>query len=92
MPYQRLAASVLDKWRDVERRLADCPPGSDAAEDLQAEAAALRDEYQRLIAAAIEAHRPVPPPFPDPAATSAASPAPSTLLSRLTETAEPGLS
>ena len=87
MPYQRLAASVLDKWREVERRLAECPPGSDAAEDLQAEAATLRDEYQRLIAAAIEAHRPVPPPFPgEPTEAS-----PSIALSILTEAAEPGL-
>jgi hypothetical protein len=92
LPYQRLAASVLDKWREVERRLADCPPGSDAAEDLQAEAAALRDEYQRLIAAAIEAHRPVPPPFPDHATAPDPTPSPSNLLARLTETAEPGLS
>ena len=87
MPYQRLAASVLDKWREVERRLAECPPGSDAAEDLQAEAATLRDEYQRLIAAAIEAHRPVPPPFPG----HPSNDSPPIALSILAETPEPGL-
>jgi hypothetical protein len=32
---------------------------------LKAEATRLRDEYQALIRAALEANRPVPPPFPE---------------------------
>ena len=64
MPYQREAVIVLAMWRDVERELANATPGSPEAEDLEADAARLRDEYQRLVAAAQEHHRPVPPPFP----------------------------
>jgi hypothetical protein len=64
MPYERRARSVLAQWRDVERALAQEEPGSPEAERLQAEAMRLRDEYRDLVAAAREAHRPVPPPFP----------------------------
>jgi hypothetical protein len=65
MPYQREAEIVLALWRDVERELASAPPGSHRAEELEADAARLRDEYQRLIQAAREHHRPEPPPLPD---------------------------
>jgi hypothetical protein len=65
VPYQREAAIVLEMWRDVERVLNAVTPGSDEEEELRAEAARLRDEYQRLVALAIEQHRPVPPPFPE---------------------------
>jgi hypothetical protein len=65
VPYQREAEIVLAMWREVERDLDKAPPGSPEAEGLQAEAARLRDEYQRLVDAAIEHHRPVPPPLPD---------------------------
>ena len=65
MPYQREALIVLAMWRDVERELASADPGSHEAEDLEAEAARLRDEYQRLIEAARAHHRPEPPPLPD---------------------------
>ena len=64
MPYQREAIIVLDKWRAVERVLAQMAPGSDEEEELRAEALRLRDEYQRLIALALQHDRPVPPPFP----------------------------
>lgn len=64
MPYQREAAIVLEMWREVERALQTAVTGTDEAESLQADAARLRDEYQRLIEAAAAHHRPVPPPFP----------------------------
>lgn len=64
MPYQREAAIVLEMWRDVERKLAGVPIDSEEAEELQAEAARLRNEYQRLIDEATKYHRPVPPPLP----------------------------
>ena len=65
MPYQREAVIVLTMWREVERALESVDRGSPEAEDLQADAARLRDEYQRLIQAAIEHHRPEPPPWPN---------------------------
>jgi hypothetical protein len=64
VPYQREAAIVLEMWREVERTLARVPAGGDEAEELQAEAARLRNEYQRLIDEATKYHRPVPPPMP----------------------------
>jgi hypothetical protein len=67
VPYQREAEIVLAAWRDVERQLEALADGSPEAEDLQADAARLRDEYQRLIEEALLHHRPAPPPFPDPA-------------------------
>ena len=66
MPYQREAEIVLAMWREVERDLELTAAGSAEAEVLQADAARLRDEYQRLINAAIEHHRPEPPPMPEP--------------------------
>ena len=65
MPYQREAAIVLEMWREVERALEAVAPDSAEAEHLHSEAARLRDEYQRLVVAAIDHARPVPPPFPD---------------------------
>lgn len=44
-------ADALARWRDAERRLDDAPPGTAEAEELQAEAAALRDQYKRLTEA-----------------------------------------
>ena len=64
MPYQREAAIVLEMWRAVERSLARVRADSEEAEELQAEAARLRNEYQRLIDEATKYHRPVPPPLP----------------------------
>jgi septal ring factor EnvC (AmiA/AmiB activator) len=68
MPYQRRAEVVLAEWREVERKLArETDPDSLDAEELRAEAARLRNEYQALIDAAIVAQPPEPPPFPHPA-------------------------
>jgi chemotaxis regulatin CheY-phosphate phosphatase CheZ len=64
MPYQRLARHVLDEWRLLERKLARIDPASPEAEQLMAEAHALREEYQHLIDEAAAHHRPEPPPFP----------------------------
>jgi hypothetical protein len=50
MPPQRLARHVLDEWRLLERRLALLSPASSEAEQLSAEAHALRDEYRHLMA------------------------------------------
>jgi hypothetical protein len=48
MQYRTEAARVLDRWRDVERQLGGVRPDSSEVEELQLEAARLRDEYQRL--------------------------------------------
>jgi hypothetical protein len=69
MPYAREAEVVLAMWRELERSLAQAEPGSPEQEALQADAALLRDEYQRLVALAREHHRDIPPPFPEPAGT-----------------------
>jgi hypothetical protein len=55
---------VLERWREVERPLADVADEV-TAESLRADATLLRDEYQRLVTAAIKAGRPVRDPFPD---------------------------
>jgi predicted aminopeptidase len=60
--HQRAAEAVIARWREVERQLAETPEGPEA-EDLRAEAAKLRDEYQALIHAAQDADRGVAPPF-----------------------------
>jgi len=44
------AETILAAWREVERRL-DAAAGEDEREALRAEAALLRDEYQRLVEA-----------------------------------------
>ena len=44
-------ADVLARWRDVERRLEQAEPGTLKAEQLQAEAAELRDEMRRATEA-----------------------------------------
>ena len=51
MTHRSEAALVLDRLRDVERQLAGFRPWSSEVEELQAEAARLRDEYQRLTSA-----------------------------------------
>lgn len=66
MPYQREAQAVLGMWREIERSLGAAEPGSTEEDRLRADAALLRDEYQRLIEQAREHHRDVPPPFPEP--------------------------
>lgn len=64
MPYQKLAAEVLERWRAVERALTLATPGSAECQELEAEVARLRDEYQQLIKDAQAANRPEPPAFP----------------------------
>jgi len=64
MPYQRLARHVLEEWRDIERRLLLLDPLSSEAAALLADAQALREEYQHLVALATAHQRAVPPPFP----------------------------
>lgn len=49
MPYRQQAERVLALWRAVERELEATAQGSPEAEQLQAEAARLRDEYQQLM-------------------------------------------
>ena len=64
MPNQGQAQIVLTMWREVERELQTVVAGSAEAEALQADAARLRDEYQRLITLVLEPHRPVRPDLP----------------------------
>jgi hypothetical protein len=42
------AADVLARWREVERRLEEVQDGTPEAEELQAQAAGLREEMRRL--------------------------------------------
>ena len=65
MPYRGEASVVLEMWREVERGVAAAPDGTPEAEEFQAEALRLRNEYQRLIIEARAHHRPEPDPFPD---------------------------
>ena len=64
MPYQRLAVAVLADWFEVERTLRLVPSRSREALLLRAEARGLRDEYQRLVDAAVQFHMAVPKRFP----------------------------
>ena len=64
MPYRDLAQAILEEWREAERRRASVPPDSVEAEQAIADMARLRDEYQRVVAAAQRAQRPEPPAFP----------------------------
>lgn len=48
-------ADVLARWREVERRLVEVQDGTPEAEELQAEAATLREEMKRLTEATPEA-------------------------------------
>ena len=41
------AASILARWREVERLLELATPDSDQAEDLRVEAASLREQLRR---------------------------------------------
>ena len=42
------AASILARWREVERLLESATPDSDQAEELRAEAASLRERLRHL--------------------------------------------
>ena len=46
------AEGIIATWREIERALARAVPGSPEWERLTADAALLRDEYQRLVAEA----------------------------------------
>lgn len=68
MPHHSEAALVLDRWRDVERQLANVRPGSSDFDELHAEVTRLRDEYQRLTT---EQGRPIEnAPLHQPASTA----------------------
>ncbi len=64
MPYQRLAAAILEEWRAVEGQLVELGPGAPGYAAAKAEAERLRREYERLFLQARAHHRPEPPPFP----------------------------
>ena len=66
MPYQRLAVAVLADWCEVQRTLMTVRPRTREASLLRDEARHLRDEYQRLLDAAVQFHLPVPAAFPSP--------------------------
>ena len=66
MPYQRLAVAVLADWCEVQRTMMTVRPRTREASLLRDEARHLRDEYQRLIDAAVLFHLPVPAAFPAP--------------------------
>jgi hypothetical protein len=53
----RSAADVLADWRDAERRIGDESPVTPAKDRAQLEAAALAEEYQRLVADLMEEAR-----------------------------------
>lgn len=70
MSSQREAEAVLATWREIERSLAKAEPGSPEAERLQANAALLRDEYQRLVSETLEANRAASPTVAEPTSTT----------------------
>ena len=70
MPHQKEAEAVLATWREIERALVRAEPGSAEAERLQADAALLRDEYQRLVDEVVDQDRAGSPAFPEPTGTS----------------------
>ena len=49
MGHRREAEELLATWREIERSLEMAEPGSAEYERLAADAALLRDEYQRLV-------------------------------------------
>ena len=65
MPYQRQPEDVLTILRRVERELASTEPGTPEAEFLQATAARLRSEYQRLEEDVRGHWGPEPPRLPE---------------------------
>jgi hypothetical protein len=66
VPNHREAEALLARWREIERSLAVADPGSDEAERLIADAALLRNEYQRRVQEAIDEDEPAPPALPEP--------------------------
>ena len=64
VPYQRQAEVVLASLRGVERELESSEPGSPEAAFLQATAARVRSEYQRLVEDVHGHGGPEPPPLP----------------------------
>jgi len=65
VPDERQAGVVLVSLRGVERELESTEPGSPEAAFLQATAARLRSEYQRLVEDVRGHGGPLPPPLPD---------------------------
>jgi hypothetical protein len=65
VPHQRQAEVVLTTLRGVERELESTEPGSPEAEFLQATAARLRNEYQRMVEDVRGHGRAEPPPLPE---------------------------
>jgi hypothetical protein len=65
VPDQRRAKVVLASLRGVERELESTEPGSPEAQFLQATAARLRSEYQRLVEDVHGHGWPEPPPSPE---------------------------
>jgi hypothetical protein len=65
MPYQRLAAQILEEWQTAHDHASQFPEGSVERTLFRSVADVLRDEYQHLIDEAIAHDRPVPPPFSD---------------------------
>ncbi len=63
--YQRQAEVVLASLRGIERELESTKPGSPEAQFLQATAARLRNEYQRLVEDVHGHGWPEPPPIPE---------------------------
>jgi hypothetical protein len=57
LTHRREAEGILATWREVERALELAEPGSLEYERLAADAALLRDEYQRLVALAKDQER-----------------------------------
>ena len=57
MGHRREAEELLATWREIERSLEMAEPGSPEFERLAADAALLRDEYQRLVVLATDEER-----------------------------------
>lgn len=66
MPFHREAEVVPAVWRAAGRQLASLAEDSPEADGLRADLARYREEYRRLIDAALAHNRLAPPRIPEP--------------------------
>jgi hypothetical protein len=66
VPFHREAAAILEEWQAVQRELEALDPMSAEAETLRADAARLRNVYQRIVQQQRESGGSDLPPLPEP--------------------------
>jgi hypothetical protein len=60
VPFKRMVAETLEKWRKVDLAMSELQLQPEAFEELRVEPDRLREEYQGLIPQAVNEHRPEP--------------------------------